>query len=154
MSTHPANVSADLLPRLCGADIELGNFITGVVRAGGTGYEASRAMLAEIEGLPVRHVNYANNWWSSAAAASSYKYNTQPGSSASSSAYAYDYQDVGRRFLLSNGGCAYIDLDHVELCLPEVINAFDHVAAWHGMLLNMRAALHRANQSRPPDSRI
>jgi proteasome accessory factor A len=154
MSMHPANVSVDLLPRLCGADIELGNFIAGVVRAGGTGYEASRALLAEIEGLPVRHDSYANNWWSSSSAASSYKYNTQPGSSASSSAYAYDYQDIGRRFLLSNGGCAYIDLDHVELCLPEVINAFDHVAAWHGMLRNMREALHRANQSRSPNSRI
>ena len=55
---------------------------------------------------------------------------------------------------MSNGGCAYSDLDHVELCLPEVINAFDHVAAWHGMLRNMRAALHRANESRSPNSRI
>ncbi len=55
---------------------------------------------------------------------------------------------------MSNGGCAYIDLDHVELCLPEVISAFDHVAAWHGMLRIMRGALDRANQSRSPNSRI
>jgi len=40
------------LPKLCGADIELGNFIAGVDRAGGTGFEASRALIAEIEGLP------------------------------------------------------------------------------------------------------
>ena len=35
---------------LCGADIELGNFILGLVRADGTGREASRALLREIRG--------------------------------------------------------------------------------------------------------
>jgi len=154
MSSHPTNSSAGLLPRLCGADIELGNFIVGDVRAGGTGYDASRALLAEIKGLPVRPDSYLNNWWPSSADASNYACGTQPGNGASISAYAYELQDVSRRFLLSNGGCAYIDLDHVELCIPEVINAFDHVAAWHGMLQIARDALQRANQSRSPNSRI
>ncbi len=61
---------------------------------------------------------------------------------------------MSRRFLASNGGSAYIDLNHAELCLPEVMSAFDHVAAWHGMLRIMRGALDRANQGRPRDRRI
>ena len=40
------------LPKLCGADIELGNFIVGRDSDQGTGNEASRALLAEIDGLP------------------------------------------------------------------------------------------------------
>ena len=154
MGAYPTNSSAGLLPRLCGADIELGNFIVGDERAGGTGYEASRALLAEIEGLPHRQSGYLNNWWSASSTPSRSGYNSQYDSGAYSYAGSSSLQDIGRRFLLCNGGCAYIDLDHVELCIPEVINAFDHVAAWHGMLQNMRKALHRANQSRSPDSRI
>jgi proteasome accessory factor A len=154
MGNNPSIFSAELLPRLCGADIELGNFIVGDVRAGGTGYEASRALLAEIDGLPQPRAGYLNNWWSASPASSGYGCSSQSGGSAYTNAYSYDLQDVSRRYLLSNGGCAYIDLDHVELCLPEVIDAFDHVAAWHGMLQITRDALHRANQSRPLNSRI
>ena len=39
------------LPKLCGADVELGNFIQGLDRPGGTSYEASRALLREIPGI-------------------------------------------------------------------------------------------------------
>ena len=39
----------DRVPKLCGADVELGNFILGVERAGGTGGAASRALLREVE---------------------------------------------------------------------------------------------------------
>jgi proteasome accessory factor A len=70
------------------------------------------------------------------------------------SEWSYNAQDVSRRFLPSNGGCAYIDLDHVELCLPEVLSAFDHAAAWHGMLRNARAALDKANKKQPAKHRI
>jgi len=49
-------------------------------------------------------------------------------------AAAADPQDRGRRFLPTNGGCAYIDLDHLELALPETLSAFDHVAYWRAML--------------------
>ena len=58
---------------------------------------------------------------------------------------AYNPQDWGRRYLAANGGCAYVDLDHLELCLPEVLSAYDHVAAWHAMLVLARGALERAN---------
>lgn len=64
MSRHPAtNAIAKALPALCGADIELGNFIAGAEHARGTGYEASRALLAEIKGLPIRQTGYLDNWW-------------------------------------------------------------------------------------------
>ena len=55
MGEHsPQDATARVLPKLCGADIELGNFIVGTGRAGSTGHEASRALLAEIKGLPIR----------------------------------------------------------------------------------------------------
>jgi proteasome accessory factor A len=161
MSRHATlNATAKALPKLCGADIELGNFIAGVECAGGTGYEASRALLAQIKGLPNRQSSYQNNWWPAASSATragngaSYASSSHAGLCSSTSAWAYNPQDVSRRFLASNGGCAYIDLDHVELCLPEVMSAYDHLAAWHGMLRIMRGALDSANDGRRPNERI
>jgi proteasome accessory factor A len=58
-------------------------------------------------------------------------------------------QDWGRKFLPANGGCVYVDLDHLELCLPEVISAWDHVAAWHAMLDVARVAMNAANAKLP-----
>ena len=43
---------AQRLPKLCGADIELGNFVLGLRSNRGTGFEASRLLLREIDGLP------------------------------------------------------------------------------------------------------
>jgi proteasome accessory factor A len=114
------------VPKLCGADVELGNFILG--RRGGeegTGGEASRALLREIR------ADYAD----------------RPGSFARRS---WEAQDWGRKYLAGNAGCAYIDLSHAELCLPEVLSAYDHVAAWHAMLRIAREALSAA-QERLPD---
>jgi hypothetical protein len=156
MGKQPTLIAtARVLPKLCGADIELGNFMSGTEQAGGTGYEASRALMAEIKGLPIRQNTYADNWWSTAAskapraAAASFS-----GICAAASDWSYNPQDVSRRFLPGTGGCAYIDLNHAELCLAEVISAFDHVAAWHGMLRIMRGALDRANAGRPSGRRI
>jgi Pup amidohydrolase len=160
MNRHPSEDAASgALPKLCGADIELGNFIIGLEQSGGTGYQASRALLAEIHGLPRRQNRYYGNgfygnWSSSLSTAHGAWENSRTGICASTNESAYNPQDVSRRFLSSNGGCAYIDLDHVELCLPEVCSAFDHVAAWHGMLRIMRTALDRANEGRPPNRRI
>src|SRR6185312_4896745 len=50
-SQNPAR-STKLFPKLCGADIELGNFVLGVQSNRGTGFEASRLLLREIDGLP------------------------------------------------------------------------------------------------------
>ncbi|MGA3372073.1 MAG: proteasome accessory factor PafA2 family protein [Terracidiphilus sp.] len=155
MSRHRTpDATARALPKLCGADIELGNFIAGVEYAGGTGYEASRALLAQIKGLPNRQSSYASNWWPAGSSAARAGTGSNAGSKASTSVWAYNPQDVSRRFLACNGGSAYIDLDHAELCLPEVLSAFDHVAAWHGMLRIARSALDNANEGRRQNERI
>jgi proteasome accessory factor A len=146
--------AARALPKLCGADIELGNFIVGVDSASGTGSEASRALLAQIEGLPKRRNSYLDDWWSTATIPPRAETDSLARSCATTSEWTYNPQDVSRRFLSSNGSSAYIDLDHVELCLPEVLSAFDHAAAWHGMLRIMRTALDSANQDRPRERRI
>jgi proteasome accessory factor A len=65
----------------------------------------------------------------------------------------YNAQDWARKFL-TNGGCAYIDLDHLELCIPEVLTARDHLAASHAMLREARAALQTANARLPEGKRI
>ncbi len=142
------------LPKLCGGDIELGNFVLGLNRGGNTCYEASRAVLRHIEGLPRQQgwgwgrsyrQSYRQDW------AGSYPYGYGYGGGYS---YYDSYGEWGRKFLPCNGGCVYIDLDHLELCLPEVLNAWDHVAAWHAMLRIARRALVEANQQQPPGQRI
>ncbi len=121
------------VPKLCGADVELGNFILG--RPGtpeGTGAEASRALLAEIPGV-LAHGGC--------------------GAHRESDHRPLQPQDWGRRFL-TNGGCAYVDLDHLELCTPEVRSATDHVASLNAMWRIGRSALARANARLPEGERI
>jgi proteasome accessory factor A len=134
------------LPKLCGADIELGNFILGLERRGSTGYEASRALLREIEGLP-RTPSYPYSYGGG-------YFGSSAGYYSGGSGYGYNPQDWGRKYLSTNGGCVYIDLDHLELCLPEVTGAYDHVAAWHAMLRIARQALMAANAKLPPGQKI
>ena len=54
----------DRLPKLCGADIELGNFILGLDWQSGTCHEASRALLAEIKGVSHSYAcsNSSSSW--------------------------------------------------------------------------------------------
>jgi len=58
---------------------------------------------------------------------------------------SYNLQDWGRKFLPTNGGCCYIDLWHLEVCIPEVLSALDYLAALHAMLLVARQAMNEAN---------
>ncbi len=139
-------VSPTQLPKLCGADVELGNFIVGVHQTGGTGPAASRALLREIDGVPSAsalssHLSGWGGWPGVDAALASPHYGSNP-------------QDWGRKYLPSNGGCIYIDLDHLELCLPEVLSAYDYVAAWHAMLRIARQALFAANAKLPSGQTI
>lgn len=133
--THPPPDLSHQVPKLCGADVELANFVLGLERPEGTGAEASRALLREIEGVAsVREGQYGlwrgiASWGSVAGGARS--------------------QDWGRKFLPTNGGCAYIDLDHLEVCIPEVRSAHEHVAAMHAMLRIAREAQRRANAALP-----
>jgi hypothetical protein len=143
------------LPMLCGADIELGNFVLGLKRRNGTGDVASHALLGEIEGLPqaTRTGSMPCDCLSCSEERESEdaeeakptlgKKPTRGGSKLGS----FNPQDWGRKFLPANGGCAYIDLDHLELCLPEVLSAYDHVACWHAMLRIARNAMAKANEN-------
>ncbi len=131
MPREPTDTRGERLPKLCGADIELGNFVLGLERLDGTGREASRALLGEIAA----------------------PYTERDGGGPRRSA-GYDPQDWGRKYLSSNGGCFYIDLDHLECCLPEVVSAYDHVAAWHAMLRIARRAQEAATARLPAGQTI
>ena len=113
------------VPKLIGADVELCNTILGIQEPGEGGAEASRALLREIDGHP-----------SSSSSGSAFH---RPWFSTGQS--VFNPQDFGRKYQSSNGGCFYIDLNHLEFCPPEVISAYDHVAAYHAMLRRVRMAL-------------
>jgi proteasome accessory factor A len=114
------------VPKLCGADIELGNFIPDSLDLSSSVREASQALLAEIT--------------------------AEAGVSAASK--TVDLQDRERAFLWTNGGSAYIDLDHLEICQPEMLSAFDHVACWHAMLRMVQTAQTAASARRQDGRRI
>jgi proteasome accessory factor A len=103
------------VPKILGADVELGNCILGVESEDGTGREAARRLLREIPGIPT------------------------PGSPTNP-------LDWGRKFLATNGGCTYIDSDHLEIALPETFSAYEHVAQWRAMLELVRAGMIQVNQ--------
>ena len=155
MGKHsPLNTTARALPKLCGADIELGNFIAGADRAGGTGHEASQALLSEIKGLPVRQSSFQDNWWSAASTAPRSNVKSLSGTCTTTTDWSYNPQDVSRRFLAGNGSSAYIDLNHVESAQFETISAFDHLAGWHAQLRIIRSALDSANSRRTHQGKI
>ena len=118
------------IPKVLGADVELGNFVLGDATPGGTGAVASRRLLAEVSGVENGPYQAAGN------------------------TTALDPQNVGRRFLPSNAGCIYIDLDHLELAVPETTDAFAYVAYWRAMLLIAREAATQANLRMPAGRRI
>ena len=92
-----------LTQKVLGADVELMNYLDSSL-ASDTGPQASRLLLRHVPGVP------------------GYGYGS----------YESNPQDIGRKWL-SNGGCFYIDLDHLEGCIPEVTGAKDFVAALHAM---------------------
>lgn len=132
------------VPKLCGADIELANFIQGRPFTADTTDEAARLLLGRIDGVPSHRVWPGANYWASVL-----------GYGHSDSSYGKpDPQCVGRKFLPDSGACAYIDLSHLELCVPETLSAFDHVAAWHALLRTARRALAAANAELGDGDRI
>jgi proteasome accessory factor A len=141
----------EVVPKLCGADVELGSFRPGAAYPFATD-DIARALLREIDGLPGDSGDSAGVYLSSSSAPSSGGFRIAV--PAPGLLYACDSQDWGRKFLPSNGGCVYIDLGHLELCQPEVLSAFDHVAAWHAMLRIARCALDKANRHEPASRRI
>jgi proteasome accessory factor A len=140
--------------KIVGADVELGNFVEGVETIHGTAAAAARLLLEEIDGVPAGCSGWAQSsvpgtgltLYRSGASTRSYD-----GEEARSSS---DPQDWGRRFLPTNGGSAYIDLDHLELAQPETSNAFDFVASARAMLTFAQTALRRVNERMPAGRRI
>lgn len=122
----PARAQAGEPPRrvakICGSDVELGNFVLGAGPVDSADF-AARALLREIEGVP----------WSAAAVAGGSE--TDP-------------QDRERKYLAN--GSVYIDLSHVECASAECRDAWTHLASWHAMLRIVRRARDAAN-ARLPD---
>jgi proteasome accessory factor A len=118
-----------LVPKVLGADVELGNFLEGLDTPGGSGYAASRALLREIRGVRAREEDDPRGT-------------------------TVNPVDWGRTFLPETGGCAYIDSDHLEIALPETRSAFDHVAHWRAMLRVVRDAAARVNSRLPDGCRV
>lgn len=147
------------IPKLCGGDIELGNFVTGADSADGTGNRAALALLRKIRGVSsesrqtgaacdCEECRAGGGQWSYSAGyrATTYSHGSGHGS--------YNPQDWMRTYLPGNGGCVYIDLDHLEICLPEVLSARDHVAAWNAMLRIAARAQTAANADMPEGQKI
>jgi hypothetical protein len=127
-----SSTSCSRVPKLCGADVELGNSVLGLASNDGTGRIASRLLLAEIDGLP----------------AGGGEAGELPAGE------PLDPQDWARKYLPANGSCCYIDMDHLEVTTPEVLGAHEHVAAWHAMLRITRRALDAANRRLPEGHRL
>ncbi|MGD0388431.1 MAG: proteasome accessory factor PafA2 family protein [Tepidisphaeraceae bacterium] len=160
MSDFHADADDRVTPKLCGADVELGNLIVGDSsdRAANTAGDAARALLDEIAGFSRASdgsyyaPSYADSAWPPQAGGfycDSITQDRDGGRVGRESGYQQYAQDRGRKFLPANGSSVYIDLDHLEICLPEVISAFDHVAAFGAMLRIAREAMVRANERMP-----
>ena len=138
------------VPKLIGGDVELGNFILGEDETSAmSDFEASRRLLTEIDGRPQRRRSYgislhgiSSRFYGGYDAGDSYGFD-----SATS-------QDFGRRYLCTNGGCIYIDLNHLELATPEVLSARDYQGVWTAMLRIARQAQAAANENLEPERRI
>ena len=138
----------DCIPKLIGGDVELGNFIIGENESNAmSDFEASRLLLREIDGLPLRsNFSYTING-SSGSASGGYGYGNGNGY------YGSNSQDWGRKYLPANGGCIYIDLNHLELATPEVLSAHDYQAVWTAMLRIARQAQIAVNEELLPEQR-
>ena len=170
---------SDVLPKVIGYDAEVGNFISRQEGAGDTAKEASRALVREIRGHAGRQRgrladcgcdecesdrrsarrNANLGYYSSVerdGTVTVYLGRGPYGSPIDEESEDRDegLRDHDRTYLPGNGGCVYIDLDHVELCLPETLSAFDYVACWHAALRILRTALDAANSKRPDGERI
>ena len=153
-----AATSSRILPKLCGADSELGNFITGLPSGltgrDGTGFQASRALLREIDGVSSRSWYYDTQGGSSVTIVTGGMPRTvQVTAGAEADELGSDSQDYGRKYLF-NGACAYVDMNHFEVVIPEVLSAWDHVAYTHALYRIAWAAAEAANRRQPAGQKI
>ncbi|MBX7211050.1 MAG: proteasome accessory factor PafA2 family protein [Verrucomicrobiaceae bacterium] len=127
-----------MVPKICGGDYEVANFIENDPTGSGDAARAAKLLLAEIEGVP--WIN--RSCWSSMYPKAKKLLEIDT--------------DRGRVFLPGNGGSIYIDLDHLELAMPEVRSCSDHEAAMRAMCMIAREAMKKANARLAPagDERI
>lgn len=146
------------VPKVCGSDIELGNFFEGTENGSdSTGYEASLALLSEIQGIPENgewHYGYQSPKDTGDESSKGVGCSSNCDCDSGSEGSGYNPQDRGRKYLPSNGGCAYIDLNHLEVCTPELTSARHYVACWHAMLRIVRNAQLRAEEKLPENIRL
>jgi proteasome accessory factor A len=135
------------VPKIIGADIELGNFLLGVESAGGTGALAARALLDEFDGVPSRLANRAG---ALAHGTSPPRWDRHARFLAADEGVAEASTEWGRKYLPASGAAVYIDSAHLEAALSEVRDAWSHVAGFHGMLRLVQRA-QRAAAARLPD---
>ncbi|MGH7200041.1 MAG: proteasome accessory factor PafA2 family protein, partial [Planctomycetaceae bacterium] len=131
--------------------VELGNFVLGVTSRDGTGRVASRALLKAMPGFSQSGSKTSQ---CNCAACQERRRLGQDHDLGSGTSGGYNSQDWGRKYQPANGGCAYIDLDHLELCIPEVASAWDYLAAWHAMLRMARLAMQRVNANQSDGLRV
>ncbi|MGE3840281.1 MAG: proteasome accessory factor PafA2 family protein [Vicinamibacterales bacterium] len=133
------------VPKIVGADVELGNFLLGPTNIFTTGAIASRLLLDEFDGVPDQRsmsgrasepVAYVGDWGNGSARS------TWGG-------HVHSTRDWGRKYLPTTGGCAYIDSNHLELALCECRDAWSHVASFHAMLGLAQRAQRKAGAKLP-----
>jgi proteasome accessory factor A len=129
-----------------GADVEFGNFIHGSSARQETGPVASRLLLSRIDGVATD--------WAKQPTSPSVRGDSNDLPDAHYQQTGFHVQDWGRKFLPSTGGCAYIDLDHLELPIPEVTGAVEFVGVWHATIRAARRAAAAVNETLPEGLRI
>lgn len=127
------------VPKISGQDVELSSMIIGPGR-NNTGYEASQAILREIDGCP--------SLGPFDGCASSRSSDPNAGPSA-----ADDPQDVGRKWL-RNGSSSYIDLNHPEVCTQECFDSRDQVGCYHAALTVIEEARRKASARLAPGEKL
>lgn len=162
-----------VLPKIIGCDAEVANFIAGLDESGSTGKEASIAVIREVRGhterfggeLPDCPCGECDRARKRIGSDPETEYDAFLGEDGKvylrrrlpagrSSDNGHNPRDHDRSYLAETGGCFYIDLDHVEVCLPETRSAFDYVACWHAALRLLRSALDAANSRLPEGQKI
>jgi proteasome accessory factor A len=138
--------------KVLGADVELGNAIVSGAAAVSSNHRAAQLLLAEIDGVPASGSGEARCRVVDSRGTRS-GHGADPGG-VTERVSERNPQDWGRKFLPTNGGCAYVDLGHLELCTPEVRSARDFVRYHHANLALARAACAAANARLPEGERL
>ncbi|MDE2127760.1 MAG: proteasome accessory factor PafA2 family protein [Armatimonadetes bacterium] len=118
-------MDVQLLPKIVGADVELANTMLNANGWPQWPHNACRLVIKHVCGTRSVAAGYASD----------------------------SHYDHGRVWL-QNGGCIYIDCDHLEVCTPETRSALDFTAAIHAMYRIADTARARAQAVAPSGCRL